>query len=167
MSVEELNKLDKPALREVLGLCCGATAWIEGMLDVFPVATSSLLLQEADRIWYSCEEMDWREAFTHHPRIGDLESLRLKWASTGQWAEGEQSGVKEASEDVLEKLAAGNEAYEKKFGYIFIVCATGKSAMEMLELLRARLGSTVETEIRIAMGEQNKITRIRLEKLLT
>ena len=166
MTIEELNRLTGPALREVLGLCCGAAAWLEGMLGLFPVATSAVLLREAERIWYSCEEKDWREAFTHHPKIGDLESLRVKWHSTGQWAAGEQSGVKVASEDVLEKLAAGNEAYEKKFGYIFIVCATGKSAEEMLALLTARLSNTAGTEIGIAMGEQNKITRIRLEKLL-
>jgi len=167
MGIGELNKLDKSALREVLGLCCGSAAWTREMLAIFPVSSSDWLLREAERIWYSCTEKDWQEAFTHHPRIGDLESLRKKWASTGHWAEGEQSGVKAAAEEVLEKLAAGNEAYERKFGYIFIVCATGKSAIEMLDLLRTRLGNTAGTEIRIAMGEQNKITRIRLEKLLT
>lgn len=166
MTIIELNKLESAALRDVLGLCCGAAAWVEGMLEVFPVATKEALLQDAERVWYSCEEEDWREAFTHHPRIGDIESLKVKFRSTGQWAAGEQSGVNAASEEVLKELAAGNEAYEKRFGYIFIVCATGKSAVEMLALLEARLGNAPETEIRIAMGEQNKITRIRLEKLL-
>jgi 2-oxo-4-hydroxy-4-carboxy-5-ureidoimidazoline decarboxylase len=166
MGIKELNKLDKPALREALGLCNGARAWIERMLALFPVAGEEVLLSEAERIWYACGEPDWREAFAHHPKIGDLDSLKKKFAATGQWAAGEQSGVKVASEEVLTALAAGNEEYEKKFGYIFIVCATGKSAAEMLNLLKARLGNTAETEIRIAMGEQNKITRIRLEKLL-
>ncbi|HEX9510953.1 MAG TPA: 2-oxo-4-hydroxy-4-carboxy-5-ureidoimidazoline decarboxylase [Puia sp.] len=164
--ISELNKLEPSALREALGLCCGAAAWVEGMLRLFPVATEEALLQEAERVWYSCGEGDWREAFTHHPRIGDLESLKVKFGSMGQWAAGEQSGVNVASEEVLKELAAGNEAYEKRFGYIFIVCATGKSALEMLGLLKARLGNVPETEIRVAMGEQNKITRIRLEKLL-
>ncbi|HWK03947.1 MAG TPA: 2-oxo-4-hydroxy-4-carboxy-5-ureidoimidazoline decarboxylase [Puia sp.] len=166
MTILELNKLEPAALREALGLCCGAAAWVEGMLGLFPVATEEALLQGAERIWYACGEGDWREAFTHHPRIGDLASLKVKFGSTGQWAAGEQSGVNAASEEVLSALAAGNEAYEQRFGYIFIVCATGKSAVEMLALLKARLGNTPETEIRIAMGEQNKITRIRLEKLL-
>jgi 2-oxo-4-hydroxy-4-carboxy-5-ureidoimidazoline decarboxylase len=166
MTIAALNNLDEGQLREALGKCCGAAAWIGKMLAVFPVAREDVLLEEAERIWYSCEEQDWREAFEHHPRIGDLDSLKKKFAATGQWAAGEQSGVNAASEEVLKALAAGNEAYEKRFGYIFIVCATGKSAGEMLDLLKARLGNTPEAEINIAMGEQNKITRIRLEKLL-
>lgn len=166
MSIAELNELGKPALREVLGLCNGSGVWVDKMLALFPVPTEERLLQEASRVWYSCGEADWREAFSHHPRIGDLDSLRKKFAATGQWAAGEQSGVQSASEPVLTALAAGNEAYEKKFGYIFIVCATGKSAGEMLGLLRARLDNDPATEIRVAMEEQNKITQVRLEKLL-
>ena len=166
MSIAALNELDKPALRETLGLCNGSVAWVEKMLELFPMATDEQLLQEASRVWYSCGEADWRQAFGHHPKIGDLDSLRKKFAATGQWAAGEQSGVQGASEPLLAALAAGNEAYEKKFGYIFIVCATGKSAEEMLGLLRARLDHDPVTEIRVAMEEQNKITRIRLEKLL-
>jgi 2-oxo-4-hydroxy-4-carboxy-5-ureidoimidazoline decarboxylase len=166
MSIEELNRLDKPALREVLGLCNGSVAWVENMLLLFPVRAEEQLLQEASRVWYSCGEDDWREAFRHHPRIGDMDNLRKKFAATGQWAAGEQAGVQSAPESVLAALAAGNEAYEQKFGYIFIVCATGKSAGEMLGLLQARLDNDAATEIRVAMEEQNKITRIRLEKLL-
>jgi len=165
MTIAELNSLDEGQLREALGKCCGAAAWVEKMLAVFPVPTSAILLEAAERIWYSCGERDWREAFEHHPRIGDLDSLKKKFAATGQWAAGEQSGVNAASQEVLKALAAGNEAYETRFGYIFIVCATGKSAAEMLSLLQARLDNTPEAEINIAMGEQNKITRIRLEKL--
>ncbi len=89
-----------------------------------------------------------------------------KFASTSAWAEGEQASVKQASQATLEALAAGNTEYERKFGYIFIVCATGKTADEMLALLQARMPNKPEDEILIAMGEQDKITRIRLEKLL-
>ena len=167
MSIAALNELDRPALREVLGLCNGSGVWVEKMLVLFPVLTEEGLLQEASRVWYECGEADWREAFSHHPKIGDLDSLRKKFAATGQWAAGEQSGVQSAPEQVLTALAAGNEEYEKKFGYIFIVCATGKSAAEMLSLLRERLDNDPEKEILVAMGEQEKITDIRLKKLLS
>jgi 2-oxo-4-hydroxy-4-carboxy-5-ureidoimidazoline decarboxylase len=166
MTIDALNQLDKDSLREALGRCCGARAWVERLLALFPVENEKVLLHEAEKTWYDCSEVDWREAFEHHPRIGDLDSLKKKFAATAQWAAGEQSGVKIASDGVLTELAAGNAEYEKRFGYIFIVCATGKSAGEMLELLKGRLDHTPGEEIKIAMGEQNKITRLRLEKLL-
>lgn len=177
MRIEELNKLDIPSLREALWRCNGAAAWIDGMVRLFPMSDKDALMEAATRVWYSCTEADWREAFAHHPKIGDLGSLKKKFSETGQlatgpatpeeWAAGEQSGVRAAPEDILIALAAGNDAYEQKFGYIFIVYATGKSAGEMLDLLRTRLENDPDTEIHIAMGEQDKITRIRLEKLLT
>ena len=167
MTITELNKLPKPALAEALQKCCGSTAWVESMVASFPVADAETLMDEAKTNWNNLRETDWREAFTHHPKIGgDVEALREKFASTSQWAEGEQAAVKAASQATLEALAAGNEEYERKFGYIFIVCATGKSAEEMLALLQARLPNKPEVEILIAMGEQDKITRLRLEKLL-
>ncbi len=117
--------------------------------------------------WYDqCGPEDWLEAFQHHPRIGDLKSLEQKFASTQAWAGKEQQSVNTATQAVLEALAAGNTAYEQRFGYIFIVCATGKSAAEMLRLLHNRLSNDPETELRIAMGEQAKITAIRLNKLI-
>lgn len=167
MTLEELSHLPKPALTEALQKCCGSSAWVENMLVAFPVADAETLMDEANTAWNKLSEADWREAFTHHPKIGgDVAALRAKFASTSTWAEGEQASVKSASQATLEALAAGNEEYERKFGYIFIVCATGKSAEEMLALLQARLPNQLENEIRIAAGEQNKITRIRLEKLL-
>ena len=167
MSITELNHLPKPALAEALQKCCGSTKWVENMLAAFPVSDAESLMDEANTAWNSLSEADWREAFTHHPKIGgDVEALRAKFASTSTWAEGEQASVKQASPATLEALAAGNADYERKFGYIFIVCATGKSAEEMLALLQARLPNKPEDELLIAMGEQDKITRIRLEKLL-
>ncbi|OON69754.1 2-oxo-4-hydroxy-4-carboxy-5-ureidoimidazoline decarboxylase [Hymenobacter sp. CRA2] len=167
MTLDELNHLDRPALAEALRKCCGASAWVTQMLAVFPVADRDTLLGQADTIWDGLTEADWREAFTHHPKIGDLNALKEKFASTSTWAAGEQGAVRQASEETLQALAAGNEAYEQKFGYIFIVCATGKSAEEMLTLLQTRLPHPSEQEIRVAADEQRKITRIRLEKLLT
>jgi 2-oxo-4-hydroxy-4-carboxy-5-ureidoimidazoline decarboxylase len=108
---------------------------------------------------------DWLEAFAAHPRIGDLDSLRKKFATTADWAGGEQAGVAGADESVIRALADGNRAYEAKFGHIFIVCATGKTAPEMLALLIERLTNDPDTELRIAAAEQAKITRLRLEKL--
>ncbi|GAA3988024.1 2-oxo-4-hydroxy-4-carboxy-5-ureidoimidazoline decarboxylase [Hymenobacter antarcticus] len=167
MTLTELNSLSKPALAEALQKCCGSTAWVENMLTVFPTADVETLMDEAKTNWNSLREADWREAFTHHPKIGgDVDALRAKFASTSTWAEGEQAAVKEASQATLEALAAGNEGYERKFGCIFIVCATGKTAEQMLALLQARLPNEPEAEILIAAAEQDKITRIRLEKLL-
>jgi 2-oxo-4-hydroxy-4-carboxy-5-ureidoimidazoline decarboxylase len=166
MTLSELNHLDRPALTEALRKCCGASRWVEQLADTFPVADRATLLAQADAIWQGLSEADWREAFTHHPKIGDLGALREKFASTSAWAAGEQGAVREAPEATLQALAAGNDAYEQKFGYIFIVCATGKSADEMLQLLQARLPHPPAQEIRVAADEQRKITRIRLEKLL-
>lgn len=166
MDLAELNSLEKPALVEALRKCCGSSAWVNNMADAFPIADAETLMDEAKTKWNELAETDWREAFTHHPKIGDVHSLKEKFASTSTWAEGEQGAVKEASQAALEALAAGNDEYERKFGYIFIVCATGKSADEMLALLQARLTNSPEDEILIAMGEQGKITRLRLEKLL-
>ena len=167
MTLNELNNLPKPALAEALQKCCGSTAWVNNMVACFPVADAGTLLAEATAQWNKLSEADWREAFAHHPKIGgDVEALRAKFASTSAWAEGEQAAVRQASQATLEALAAGNEDYERRFGYIFIVCATGKTADEMLALLQARLTNEPADEILIAAGEQNKITRLRLEKLL-
>jgi 2-oxo-4-hydroxy-4-carboxy-5-ureidoimidazoline decarboxylase len=167
MTLAELNNLPQHALVEALQKCCGATAWVESMLSIFPVTNAETLITKATAMWHGLSEADWREAFTHHPKIGgNVQALRDKFASSSTWAEGEQAAVKQASQATLEALAAGNTEYEQKFGYIFIVCATGKTADEMLALLQVRLPNKPEDELLIAMGEQDKITRIRLEKLL-
>ena len=166
MTVHELNILSQPQLREELLKCCGSSAWVQKMLPFFPVSGRAELLQIAEEQWNKCSEEDWKEAFTHHPKIGDIESLQKKFASTAGWASAEQSKIHTASQRTIEALAKGNRKYEEKFGYIFIVCATGKSAEEMLDLLEARLKNDPEDEIEIAAGEQNKITKIRIEKLV-
>ncbi|MBD2754443.1 2-oxo-4-hydroxy-4-carboxy-5-ureidoimidazoline decarboxylase [Spirosoma validum] len=167
MILPELNELPVSQLKEALATCCGSTAWLNEMAKIFPVESKESLFEQAEIIWFACSQSDWREAFEHHPKIGDINSLREKFANTKAWASGEQSGVSTASQDVLEKLAEGNRLYEEKFGYIFIVYATGKSADEMLDILESRLPNSPEEEILIAMQEQNKITKIRLEKLLS
>ncbi len=132
-----------------------------------PFPDRASLLALADEVWWGLGEADWREAFGHHPKIGDPAALRARFSSQGRWAAGEQAGVAAASEEVLRALAEENRAYEERFGYIFIVCATGKTADEMLALLSARLPNDPKDEIRVAAAEQAKITRIRLEKLLS
>jgi 2-oxo-4-hydroxy-4-carboxy-5-ureidoimidazoline decarboxylase len=136
------------------------------MLPFFPADDLVELLEDAEEQWYLCSEQDWKEAFAHHPKIGDAESLKKKFASTAHWASEEQGGVNTASPQTIEALAKGNQEYEKKFGYIFIIYATGKSAEEMLAILQSRLQNNPEVEIEVAADEQNKITKLRLEKLL-
>lgn len=167
MTLHELNHLPKEQLREQLFRCCGSTTWVNKMLPYFPADDMVEILEDAEEQWWQCSEADWLEAFTHHPKIGDVESLKKKFATTATWASGEQSGAAAASQQTLEALAKGNNDYENRFGYIFIVCATGKSADEMLQLLLQRLPNEPADEIKIAADEQNKITKLRLEKLLS
>ena len=136
------------------------------MLPFFPAEDLVEVLEDAEEQWFLCSEADWKQAFAQHPRIGDIESLQKKFASTAEWAMGEQGGIKMATQQTLEALAEANKKYEEKFGYIFIVCATGKSANEILTLLETRLQNSPEVEIEIAADEQNKITKLRIEKLL-
>ncbi len=166
MTLSDLNHLPAAARAEALGTCCGATAWVAALNQQFPFSSPTALYEAAERIWNDLGEADWREAFTHHPKIGDVNALREKLASPATWAADEQGTGRQTSQSTLEALAAGNEAYEQKFGYIFIVCATYKSAEEMLALLQGRLPTEPVQEIHVARNEQAKITRLRLEQLL-
>lgn len=166
MSIQDLNSYDTFERGQLLFNCCGSTKWVERMNVLFPVRDEEQLFSEAEQIWYDLQAPDWLEALGHHPKIGDLGSLKEKFAGSSQWAANEQSGVNHTSEDVLRELAQGNQLYEEKFGFIFIVCATGKSAEEMLGLLKDRFPNLPGQELKIAMAEQNKITKIRLKKLL-
>jgi 2-oxo-4-hydroxy-4-carboxy-5-ureidoimidazoline decarboxylase len=122
----------------------------------------------AEEVWWNLTERDWLEAFAAHPKIGGgrERAARTQHAEAEAWSEQEQSGTREAAVDTLDQLAEFNRAYEEKFGHIYIVCATGKTAVEMLALLCARLSNTPANELRNAATEQSKITRLRLEKLL-
>ncbi len=166
MTLHEFNILPKEKLVEELTKCCGSSAWVKRMLPFVPAEDLVELLEDAEEQWWKCSADDWKEAFTHHPRIGDIDSLKKKFASTATWATQEQGAVNNASEDTIRALAEGNRLYEVKFGYIFIVCATGRSAEEMLGILQTRLAHSPEEEIEIAADEQNKITKLRIEKLL-
>ena len=166
MTLHEFNKLSKQELIAELTKCCGSSSWVKKMLPFIPADDMVELLEDAEEQWWKCSEADWKEAFAHHPKIGDIDSLKKKFASTATWASGEQSGMNIASDETIKALAEENRLYEEKFGYIFIVCATGKSAGEMLAMLKERIKNDPEEEIKIAADEQNKITKLRLEKLL-
>jgi 2-oxo-4-hydroxy-4-carboxy-5-ureidoimidazoline decarboxylase len=161
-----IDTLPADEARTLLRTCCGSARWVEAMLARRPFGSLDRLLQAAKDVWFSLSNADWREAFSHHPKIGDRDALRRQFAETRHLAQKEQAGATEASEDVLAALAAGNREYEKAFGHIFIVCATGLSAEEMLAKLRERLENDPHIEIRIAAEEQAKITDLRLRALV-
>ena len=165
--VAHVNALDEASASEALARCCGSQRWVNAMLKLRPFSSVTQLLGEAEHGWWRLGDGDWREAFTHHPKIGaDPASLRKKFGGTAAWAAGEQAGVAAASDALIEALSSGNRLYEARFGFIFIVCATGLSAAEMLAQLRERLDNDPAAELRIAAGEQLKITRLRLLKLV-
>jgi 2-oxo-4-hydroxy-4-carboxy-5-ureidoimidazoline decarboxylase len=166
MTLKEFNSLTREQAAKELEKCCGSKSWLGHMINRFPFENRETMLKDSEEASKKMLAEDWKEAFTHHPRIGDMASLEKKFGSTAVWASGEQAAVQHTSREVLQALAAGNEAYEKKFGYLFIVCATGKSAEEMLTMLEARLPNDPANEIWTAASEQNKITALRLQKLI-
>ena len=164
-TIQWLNSQDRSALQETLLRCCGSRWWCEQVAGDSPFADSAALHEASDRAMDAMPRDAWLEALESHPKIGDLESLRMKYAGNKEWSGGEQAGVNSADEATLVALAEGNETYEQRFGYLFVVCATGKSAAEMLALLQERLGNEADEEFTIACGEQRKITHLRLDKL--
>ncbi len=164
MDLQRFNT-DEEFARSQLASCCVAQRWIDGVLGQRPFTDEAQLRAAADAVWARMSEPDLLEAFEGHPKIGDVSSLKAKYASTASLAAHEQSSVGSATDEIIERLAAGNTAYEERFGFIFIVCATGKSAEEMCDLLEARLNNDRADELRIAGEEQRKIMQLRLEKL--
>lgn len=163
---EVLNALEARAAAEALRRACGAEGWVRRMLARRPFASSDALYASADEEWRRSTRADFLEAFAQHPQIGeDLEALRRRFQSTASLSQREQAGVEGADEATLRALRDANAAYRERFGFIFIICATGKTAAEMLAALRARLGNEPDTELAIAAAEQGKITRLRLERL--
>jgi OHCU decarboxylase len=160
-----LNSLEDRSARTALTNCCAATAWVDGMLARRPFANDDSVMAAAEQVATSLSELDWLEAFAAHPLIGDVESLRKKYAATKQLAAGEQAGVAGADDATLVELAALNREYRDRFGFIFIVFATGKTAHEMLAIIKSRINSSRDAELQNAAAEQLKITQLRLRKL--
>lgn len=124
------------------------------------------LLTKADAAWWALDEEDWLEAFSRHPKIGEKKSERAQATEAQRWSEQEQAGTRSADEETRLALAEGNQEYAEKFGYIYIICATGKSMEEMLAILKERLSNDADKELRVAAEEQRRITHLRLQKLL-
>jgi len=165
MILEELNKTDTVNAQATLKLCCGSSQWSKLLAEQRPFSSSRDLLAKAEIVWHELSKEDWLEAFSHHPKIGETKA-NLKNFDAPDWSQKEQAGVNNASELTQRKLEHLNDDYFKKFGHVFLICATGRSADQMLAALELRLANDSETEITIAVKEQSKITRIRLEKLL-
>jgi 2-oxo-4-hydroxy-4-carboxy-5-ureidoimidazoline decarboxylase len=166
VTLGQLNALPPAEARAAFERCCGSPAWISRMIEGRPYASAAALAEAGEQAWGALRREQWIEAFAHHPRIGDVEALRRRFGAAPEWSRAEQAGASAASEETLAALADGNRAYEERFGYVFIVCASGRSADEMLELLRARLDNDPALEILIASEEHRRIMRLRLEKLV-
>lgn len=163
-ALERLNALPSEEAEARLLSCCGSSEWARRVAAARPFGSEGELAQAADRIWRGLSRADWLEAFAAHPKIGSRVA-----PGPGQscgWSREEQRGTDGASTETLASLAAANRDYEGRFGHIFIVCASGRTADEMLSLAGQRLGNDPESELAIAAEEQRKITRLRLEKLL-
>lgn len=170
MQLDQFNSLDGGTVAaqqvfESFFECCASKAWVSAIVAGRPYDSIEALRSEASKIWFALSEKDWLDAFDGHPKIGDPASLKAKYQNTQSMATHEQSGVQGASQQVLDELVEFNQAYFDKFGFIFIVCATGKSAVDMLELVKMRLQNERNAELAIAAQEQAKITIIRLNKL--
>lgn len=165
MNLTDLNQLSKKDAKLLFMQCCTSVQWVNKMTDARPYADMSSLKNNADDSWKVLQESDFLQAFEGHPKIGDVNSLKEKYSNTKKLASGEQGLVSEATEQVISDLSLGNEKYFNKFGFIFIVCATGKSASEMLFLLQQRLPNSRKIELINASEEQRKIFQIRLDKL--
>lgn len=157
-----LNQATESDAADELERLCGASHWIARVLAARPFKSPDALTQAARSAFTTLSAADWREAFEHHPRIGG----KVEANAGAEWARQEQAATARATDPEREELARLNDAYFERFGFIFIVCATGKATSEMLSLLKARLPNPIEREIGIAAEEQRKITELRLQKWL-
>ncbi len=165
-ALERINEASENEAASMFRDCCGSTRWASLMATARPFASESELLDNAAAMWNDLETDDWLEAFRAHPMIGETKAIDAQQARSAEWSAGEQAGMSSADQLLRQELAAANREYYEKFEFIFIVCATGKNAKEMLDLCRALVRNDREREIGRAAGEQQKITEIRLRKLL-
>ena len=159
------NQADVNAANEAMIACCGSKRWAAAMTALRPLSSVGVLSETADRVWATMQEADWLEAFACHPRIGERKGANAS-PQSAEWSRQEQARASKAVGRVLAELAEGNELYEQRFGFTYIVCATGKSAEEMLAILNLRLASNRDAELREAAEQQRQIMQIRLGKWL-
>jgi OHCU decarboxylase len=165
-SLTRLNQLPSQVAEAEFLKCCGSMNWARRMSDTRPFADFNHLTKEADRIWRSLTDDDWLEAFRAHPKIGEKKAEATQSARAQGWSAQEQSKSQKTTEATKVALAQGNREYAERFGFIFIICASGKSGEEILRALRARLVNERQDELRVAAEEQRKITQLRLQKLI-
>jgi OHCU decarboxylase len=165
-SLNRLNELSADDARSEFLKCCASRVWAQEMSAARPFATDKELLAQSDRIWRALSDKDWLEAFRAHPKIGERKTVAAHSETAQAWSAQEQSRTQTALVEVLDALAERNREYEKRFGFIFIICATGKSAEEMLSTLERRMGNDYTDELQVAAEEQRRITELRLKKLL-
>jgi OHCU decarboxylase len=167
-TLDTWNKADEATALDAMIACCGAKRWASAMVALRPIGSVMELSEAADRVWATMNEGDWMEAFACHPRIGERPPRRTAHAvaKSAAWSKQEQSSAASAAAKVLAEIAEGNARYEQLYGFTYIVCATGKSAEEMLAILKRRLTSNRDAELREAAEQQRQITQIRLGRWL-
>jgi OHCU decarboxylase len=165
-SINRLNELSADDAQAEFLKCCGSRRWAQAMTSARPFSNLDDLLAKAENLWWSLDKEDWLEAFRAHPKIGEKKAAAAQSEQARSWSAQEQAGISDAGTEIIRMLAEGNREYEQRFGFIYIVCATGKSSEEMLTILRDRLRCDPGTELRTAAEEQRKITCLRLAKLL-
>jgi 2-oxo-4-hydroxy-4-carboxy-5-ureidoimidazoline decarboxylase len=164
--LEQWNVYDVTTAEAEILPCCGSRAWAQELASLRPFAEPAELLRTSDEVWAVLDVADWEEAFASHPRIGERKAPASATAQSAQWSSQEQSAAELSDSQVKEELKRGNAAYEARFGRIYIVCASAKSAEEMLAILHRRLENGDATELREAAEQQRQITQLRLRKWL-
>jgi 2-oxo-4-hydroxy-4-carboxy-5-ureidoimidazoline decarboxylase len=166
IGIQRLNAASREEAFTELLACCGSIKWAQRMVESRPFANAAALFEASEQNWWELRPGDWLEAFASHPKIGERQAAQNRSGHSSEWSAQEQAGMRDAAGETVSALAEANRAYQDRFGYIFIVCATGKQAEEMLALCRERLANDPETEFCTAAREQQKITEIRLKKLI-
>ena len=161
-----VRAMPEPELEAALRACCGSTSWIRAMMGERPFDSFDAMKERASLLWNALKESDFDEAFKAHPRIGEKRAEAHQSVTANTWSKNEQAKVDTASEETRSALREINQAYEQKFGRIYIVCATGKSAEEMLAIAKERMGNSPDVELKRAAEEQRKITELRLAKMV-
>ena len=159
------NELDEDTAAAEILPCCGSIRWARELARKRPLANETDLFHHSDVVWLNLTQDDWNEAFCSHPRIGERAGTRATQQSA-EWSQQEQDRVSDADEETRARLEQGNKRYEERFGHIFIVCASGKSALEILASLERRLQNDAQVELREAAEQQRQITQLRLRKWL-
>lgn len=162
--VAALNALSSEQASELFLSCCGSKRWVQGMVAARPFSDMRHLKETATQLWWSLGENDWLEAFAAHPKIGEKKAAAHQSNTAQAWSAQEQKSMEQSSQQVTDELATLNKRYHQQFGFIFIICATGKSSQEMLATLKKRIQNDRPTEIKNAANEQLAITQLRLEK---